>query len=55
MLHFDDFKVYVISGEVNNRLSDIVEVIDLDSNTVGTLPGPGYFSWVQFGCFLFRC
>jgi hypothetical protein len=33
--------VYVLSGEISDSSQEIVEVVNLDSNTVGTLPGPG--------------
>ena len=33
-----------MGGEINNSSLDIVEVINLDTNAVGTLPGPGLLS-----------
>jgi hypothetical protein len=30
-----------MSGQISNIAMEIVEVLDLDANTVGTLPGPG--------------
>jgi hypothetical protein len=39
------FQVYVLSGEIMNSTLEIVEVLDLDTNTVGTLTGPGYYEF----------
>jgi hypothetical protein len=34
--------VYVLSGEISNITTEIVEVLNLDDNSVGTLSGPGF-------------
>ena len=37
----NDFQVYVLGGEISNIALEVIEVIDLDANTVETLTGPG--------------
>ncbi len=31
-----------MSGEISNTSQEIVEVLNLDTNTVETIPGPGF-------------
>jgi hypothetical protein len=38
-------QVYVMSGEIMNSTLEIIEVLDLDTNTVRTLTGPGCYQF----------
>jgi len=33
-----------LGGQISNIATEIVEVLNLDTNTVETLPGPGFFN-----------